>query len=207
MPPYPCLRTSFPTGVPGLDRILGGGLEVDALTEFYGEGGSGKTVACLQATVRVTEQPAWVVYVDTEGVSAARLEAIAGLGAMRSSPVSSSLPPRTFVNRRGRSARPAFWLGAMRGGSGSSSSIRRPCTYRLAIGENDESGRAELARQLADLLATSLDRAIPVLFTNQVWRNVQDGRLEPLGGTFVSHVAKTIVRFDREEGPNVGSRS
>ncbi|MGA7923234.1 MAG: hypothetical protein WCA77_04585, partial [Thermoplasmata archaeon] len=51
------------------------------------------------------------------------------------------------------------------------------------------------------LLATSLDRAIPVLFTNQVWRNVQDGRLEPLGGTFVSHVAKTIVRFDREEGP------
>jgi DNA repair protein RadB len=41
---------------------------------------------------------------------------------------------------------------------------------------------------------------IPVLFTNQVWRNVRDGTLEPLGGSFVNHVAKTVLRFERLTG-------
>ncbi|MGA7923951.1 MAG: AAA family ATPase, partial [Thermoplasmata archaeon] len=146
-----------PTGVPGLDRILGGGLEADALTEFYGEGGSGKTVACLQATVRVTEQPAWVVYVDTEGVSAARLEAISG--ARRDEVLARLLlaTPKD-LRQQTRAVRSACILAR--------SDARRvglivldsaTLYYRLAVGEdNDESGRAELARQLADLLATSL---------------------------------------------------
>lgn len=190
-----------PTGVPGLDQILGGGLEPDGLTEFYGEGGTGKTVACLQATVHVAERPAWVAYVDTEGVSVARLEAITG---DRRDEVLEHLLLATpkDLTQQTRAVRSASLLAR---------SDARPVGlivldsatlyYRLAVGEdNDETGRAELARQLATLLATSLERAIPVIFTNQVWRNVQDGRLEPLGGTFVNHVAKTIVRFDRLEG-------
>ncbi len=185
----------------GLDKILGGGLEPDGLTEFYGEGGSGKTIACHQATVRVTDRPAWVAYVDTEGVSVDRLEAVSG---DRRDQVLEHLLLATpkDLSHQTRAVRSACILAR---------SDARPIGlivldsatlyYRLAVGEeNDEVGRAELAHQLADLLSTSLERGIPVIFTNQVWRNVQDGRLEPLGGTFVNHVAKTIVRFDREEG-------
>jgi len=40
-----------------------------------------------------------------------------------------------------------------------------------------------------------------VLLTNQVWRNPRDGVLEPLGGSFLNHAAKTILRFDRRDGP------
>ncbi len=39
-----------------------------------------------------------------------------------------------------------------------------------------------------------------MVFTNQVWRNQRDGQLEPLGGSFVNHVAKTILRIDRLPG-------
>ena len=34
----------LPTGVASVDRLLGGGLETDGVTELYGEGGSGKTI-------------------------------------------------------------------------------------------------------------------------------------------------------------------
>jgi DNA repair protein RadB len=33
-----------------------------------------------------------------------------------------------------------------------------------------------------------------------VWRNQRDGQLEALGGSFVNHAAKTILRIDRLPG-------
>ena len=73
--------------------------------------------------------------------------------------------------------------------------------YRLSLStpEEDE-GRLALGAELADLLVTALHAHIPVLFTNQVWRRPSDGSLEPLGGSFVNHLAKTIVRLDRMSG-------
>ena len=38
------------------------------------------------------------------------------------------------------------------------------------------------------------------MITNQVWRNLSAGTLEPLGGSFLNHAAKTILRFDRLAG-------
>ncbi len=42
------------TGSKGLDSLLGGGVETQAITEFYGEFGSGKSQLCFQAAVNVT---------------------------------------------------------------------------------------------------------------------------------------------------------
>ena len=66
------------TGVPSVDRLLGGGLETDSLTEIYGEGGSGKTLFCLGVAHRIAREGRWVFYIDTEGLSVDRLGAIAG---------------------------------------------------------------------------------------------------------------------------------
>src|SRR5579859_2702043 len=68
----------LPTGLPALDELLGGGLDTDAVTEVYGEGGTGKTILCLQVAARVAMEGKWVVYIDTEGLSVDKLEAIAG---------------------------------------------------------------------------------------------------------------------------------
>ncbi|MEM2115803.1 MAG: DNA repair and recombination protein RadA [Candidatus Woesearchaeota archaeon] len=56
------------TGCKALDDLLGGGFETGAITEAYGEFGSGKTQIGLTLAVRtiVLEPDAKVVYIDTE---------------------------------------------------------------------------------------------------------------------------------------------
>ena len=57
-----------PTGIKGLDELLGGGIESQAITEFYGSFGSGKSqlahMACVQALKQFPDKK--VVYIDTE---------------------------------------------------------------------------------------------------------------------------------------------
>jgi DNA repair protein RadA len=61
------------TGSKNLDKLLGGGIETQALTEFIGEYGSGKTQACLMLSIMCqlpTEKGGLggnAVYLDTEG--------------------------------------------------------------------------------------------------------------------------------------------
>lgn len=59
-------------GSKNLDRLLGGGIETGAITEFYGEFGSGKTQIChtLAVTVQLPKEKegleAGAIYIDTE---------------------------------------------------------------------------------------------------------------------------------------------
>jgi DNA repair protein RadA len=61
------------TGSKNLDKLLGGGIETQALTEFIGEFGSGKTQACLMFSIMCQLPPEKgglggnAVYIDTEG--------------------------------------------------------------------------------------------------------------------------------------------
>ncbi|MEM0216683.1 MAG: DNA repair and recombination protein RadA [Candidatus Bathyarchaeia archaeon] len=60
------------TGSKALDKLLGGGLETQAITEFYGEYGSGKSQICHQLCVNVQLPPekgglgGAALYIDTE---------------------------------------------------------------------------------------------------------------------------------------------
>ncbi|HDI06941.1 MAG TPA: DNA repair and recombination protein RadA, partial [Candidatus Bathyarchaeota archaeon] len=60
------------TGSKALDRLLDGGLETQAITEFYGEYGSGKSQICHQLCVNVQLPPergglnGGALYIDTE---------------------------------------------------------------------------------------------------------------------------------------------
>lgn len=189
------------TGVPPVDRLLGGGLEPDGITELYGEGGTGKSLLCLEATKQVARQGRWVFYVDTEGLSVGRLEAIAGADL---SPILGHLllsTPKDLA-AQGKAVSTACTL-AREGKRPVGLLVLDSATlyYRLTLGtaEEDEA-RTQLERQLADLLSTALAVEIPVLITNQVWRSVNEGTLEPIGGTFVSHVAKTILKLERLPG-------
>lgn len=78
-------RKKITTGMTGLDRLLGGGIETGVITEFYGAFKSGKTQLCHQLSVIVQlpesqgglgKNCAWI---DTEGTwYAQRPKAIAG---------------------------------------------------------------------------------------------------------------------------------
>ncbi len=192
----------LPTGIASVDELLGGGLEPDGLTELYGEGGSGKTLFCLQVATRVALADRWVLYVDTEGVSVDRLEAISRGHTDQVLRRLLLSTPRD-LEEQGRAVAKACEL-AREGRRPVGLLVLDSATFHyrltLASGSEDE-GRQSLGFQLADLLTTSLLTQVPVLFTNQVWRNQRDGTLEPLGGSFVNHAAKTILRFDRLSGP------
>ena len=189
------------TGIPSVDRLLGGGLETDSLTEIYGEGGSGKSLFCLHVAHRVAQEGRWVFYIDTEGVSVDRLRAIAGENLDRilkrfllSTPSNLEEQGRAIATacalaREGR--RP---VGLIVADSGTA-------YYRLSLsGADEDDARQTLSLAVAELVATALTAHLPVLFTNQVWRSVREGTLEPLGGSFLNHAAKTILRFDRLSG-------
>jgi DNA repair protein RadB len=190
------------TGVGALDALLAGGLEPDGLTEIYGEGGSAKTILCLQVATHVALSGKWVFYIDTEGVSVDRLEAIAG---KRLSEVLRRLLVSTPKNldEQTKAVETAGQL-ARDGKRPVGLIVLDSATlhYRLSLSRNEEDeGRQALGLELADLLSTSLTAHVPVVFTNQVWRDPTSGRLEPLGGTFVNHVAKTIIWVERLAGP------
>ncbi|MGP8078550.1 MAG: DNA repair and recombination protein RadB [Thermoplasmata archaeon] len=191
----------LPTGIASVDRLLGGGLETDCLTEIYGEGGSGKTLFCLEVALRVARQNRWVFYVDTEGVSVDRLRAMAGDDFERILKRFLLSTPKD-LEQQGRAVATACAL-AREG--------KRPVGlivvdsgtffYRLSLSEPDEDdARQTLALSVADLVATAFRVGVPTILTNQVWRSMRDGTLEPLGGSFLNHAAKTILRFDRLPG-------
>ncbi len=190
------------TGVASVDRLLGGGLEADCVTEIYGEGGSGKTLFCLEVATRVAREGRWVFYIDTEGVSVDRLRAMAGDDLERILKRFLLSTPKS-LEEQGRAVATACAL-AREGKRPVGLVVVDSATfyYRLSLsGSDEDDARQALSLELADLVVTALAAHVPVLITNQVWRNVRDGTLEPLGGSFVNHAAKTILRLDRLPGP------
>lgn len=192
----------LPTGVPSVDRLLGGGLEPDSVTEVYGEGGSGKTLFCLEVAYRVAREGRWVFYIDTEGVSVDRLRALAGDSLERILKRFLLSTPKN-LEEQGRAVATASAL-AREGKRPVGLIVVDSATfyYRLSLsGADEDDARQALSLELADLVSAALRATVPVVITNQVWRNVRDGTLEPLGGSFLNHAAKTILRFDRLTGP------
>lgn len=191
----------LPTGIASVDRLLGGGLETDGLTELYGEGGSGKTLFCLEVAARVARAGRWVFYIDTEGVSLERLRQLGG-GDGTSILEHVLLTAPKDLEQQSRAVSTACRL-ARDGRREVGLLVLDSATnfYRVALASPDEDdAREALAQELAELVSASRSRGAPVLLTNQVWRSVKDGQLEPLGGSFLNHVAKTILRFER--GPS-----
>jgi len=192
----------LPSGIASVDRLLGGGLESDSVTEIYGEGGSGKTLFCLEVALRVARAGRWVFYIDTEGVSADRLRAIAGDDLERILKRLLLSTPKS-LEEQGRAVATACAL-ARDGKRPVGLLVVDSATfyYRLSLsGADEDDARQALSLELADLVVTALEAHVPVLVTNQVWRNPREGTLEPLGGSFLNHAAKTILRFDRLAGP------
>lgn len=189
------------TGIPSVDRLMGGGLEVDSLTEIYGEGGSGKTLFCLHVAHRVAREGRWVFYIDTEGVSVDRLRSIAGDELDRilkrlllSTPSNLEEQGRAIATACALTREGKRPVGLIVVDSGTA-------YYRLSLsGADEDDARQTLSLAVAELVATALASHVAVLFTNQVWRSVREGTLEPLGGSFLNHAAKTILRFDRLPG-------
>lgn len=175
-----------------LDALLDGGLEADAITLVFGEGGSGKTNLALQCARSATRAGKRVAYVDTEGVSSKRLEQVFAVGPdglderlLFFTPFSIQEQERLL-----RNATVAPELGLL-----VVDSINMH--YRLHL--DDENGEREAARslykQLHQLTNFARQKQVPVLITGQVYGG--EDATQPFARRTMEHLVKALVRFEK----------
>lgn len=186
-----------PLGVPSLDALLGGGVESGALTEFFGEAGTGKTNLCLQLAVNVARENKKVLYIDTEGVSLERLSQIAGPDAKRVRQNVLFFEPFSLREQEAVSEKVAR-LAAATPEVGLIVLDSATLHYRVGLGKGEEvRDRRSLAAQVSNLVGLARKRDLPVVITNQVYTNVETDLLEPVGGNLLRHLSKAVVRLDK----------
>lgn len=188
------------TGTRALDELLDGGLEDDAITLVFGEGGSGKTNLALQCARGAIADGKRVAYVDTEGVSATRLRQVfADCEGFEEKLLFFS--PFT-IQEQERFVKKATLLPDL--GLIVIDSINMH--YRLFIDGGDDMEKEasrSLYGQLHHLTQFARQRNVPVLVTGQVYGG-EDNTL-PFARRTMEHMVKAMVRFGKR--PNGGRRA
>ncbi|KAG2378084.1 hypothetical protein C9374_008706 [Naegleria lovaniensis] len=210
--------TKVSTGSKELDKLLGGGIESNSLTEIFGEFRTGKTQLCH--TLAVTCQlplengggEGKALYIDTEGTfRPERLEPIAERFGLKYSEVLDNV---TFARAYSSDHQEKLLqeAGKLLAESHYAVIIVDSCT---GLYRSEFSGRGELnARQirLSAFLKTLLKLAdefhVAVVVTNQVVAQVDGGAafagaanaLKPIGGHIMAHMATTRLFLRKGKG-------
>lgn len=184
------------SGNPALDRMLGGGLELGTITQFYGGPASGKSTLCMVAAVSCLRSGSTVVFIDSEGFSRERFRQVAGSDT-------GSVVDRLFLYE------PVDFeqQGSMITDADKVIREHKPglvvldsatALYRTDL-EKGRDAMQMLTRQMLQLLGYAKKYALPVLVTNQVYMDTTRNTFAGLGGTSLEHISKAIVRLERLE--------
>jgi DNA repair protein RadB len=180
----------LPTGCEPLDKLLKGGIECGAITQFYGEPGSGKTNVCLQLACSCVKNGLRVAYVDSEGVSMERLEQIGGPSFNYADILFSKPYSLEEQEKLVRNAVRLQGLGLI--------IVDTINMYmRLRYHESPDDYIVPVLRQLEMLSIAAQKNDYPVVITSQVYQSKDDGEIKAFGGLHMAYTSKTIVRFDR----------
>jgi DNA repair protein RadB len=179
-----------------LDQLLGGGLEVRTITQFYGEPASGKSTLCMIAAVASLRAGQTVVFIDSEGFSIERFRQIAGNDTEKIADHLFLFEPIDFEQQGMMIAEAEKILKGHKPGLLVMDSA-------TALYRNDlERGRDSiqmLTRQMIHLLGYSKRYDIPVIVTNQVYMDTVKNTFLGLGGTALEHISKVIIRLEKTD--------
>jgi len=179
-----------------LDQLLGGGLEVRTITQFYGEPASGKSTLCMIAAVASLRAGQTVVFIDSEGFSIERFRQIAGNDTEKIADRLFLFEPIDFEQQGIMIAEAEKILKGHKSGLLVMDSA-------TALYRNDlERGRDSiqmLTRQMIHLLGYSKRYDIPVIVTNQVYMDTVKNTFLGLGGTALEHISKVIIRLEKTD--------
>ena len=172
--------------------MLDGGVESQAITEVFGEAGTGKTNFCLQAARECANLGNKVVFIDSEGVSIERLQQmcidynfkkilskITFLNPTSLEDQEKLIQGTTKVNNLGLIVIDTFNL-----------------FHRIKLEEDDKSANRILNRQITDLQLIARKKDVPVIISGQVY-TAENGEIKPFAGRGIEHMAKTIIRLDK----------
>lgn len=202
------------TGSVELDNLLGGGVETQSITEFFGQFGSGKTQIALQLSVNVQLPPekgglnGTAIYIDTEGTF--RPERIMQLAAAKNLDPKQTLK-NIYVARAYNSDHQMLLAEK-------AAEIAEEKNAKLVVIDSltshfraDYSGRGELTprqqklnRHLHDLQRNLADlHNLAVVVTNQVLSNpglLFGDPTTPAGGNIVAHLSTYRVYLRKSKG-------
>jgi DNA repair protein RadB len=184
------------SGNSAMDQLLGGGLEVRTITQFYGEPASGKSTICMIAAVTSLRAGETVVFIDSEGFSIERFRQIAGTDTEKIAERLFLFEPIDFEQQ-----------GIMIAEAEKILKVHKPGLLVMdsatALYRNDlERGRDSiqmLTRQMIHLLGYSKRYDIPVIVTNQVYMDTVKNTFLGLGGTALEHISKVIIRLEKTD--------
>ena len=180
----------FPTGCKAIDDLLGGGIEVGAVTLLYGEAGCGKTNICLQLSYRVALEGKKVAFVDTEGLSYDR-----GMQIFKDEVLLKNVLLFNVHSFQEQSDR-VDQIARMAASGVLGMVVVDSLTMFYRLNYDDMGMRNDFVRQTETLLNIARQYEIPVVITSQVYTNISTGSVEFLGGHAMHHNAKTIIRLD-----------
>lgn len=180
------------TGSGALDELLSGGVETGAVTQIFGEGGSGKTNLAIQFAEEAA-RCGKVAFIDTEGFPVERYEQVVG-GPEVIAEELLLYEPKTLEEQH--SAVKDVDRIADRAELSAVVVDSVAPFYRVRLGE-DLDVRRDLSSQLTFLTGVSREHELAVLVTNQVYTDVETGEKRPLGGNMMNHLSKTIVKLEK----------
>ncbi|HLF16291.1 MAG TPA: DNA repair and recombination protein RadB [Candidatus Thermoplasmatota archaeon] len=187
----------LPTACASLDALLDGGLERDAITLVFGEGGSGKTNLALQCAREVARSGGRVGYIDTEGVSAVRLKQVfEGAEGTSSATLASRLLFFTpySIEEQERMVQNAVRIPEL--GLVVVDSINMHYRLHIDAGEDMEKEAARsLYKQLHLLTGFARQHRVPILVTGQVYGG--EDATQPFARRVMEHLVKALVRFEK----------
>ncbi len=181
-----------------LDHLLGGGLEVRTITQFYGEPASGKSTISMIAAVTCLRAGHTVVFIDSEGFSIERFRQIAGTDTEKIAERLFLFEPLDFEHQGAMIAEAEKVLKTQKPGLLVMDSAT--ALYRTDLEKGRDSIQM-LTRQMIQLLGYSKRYEIPVIITNQVYMDTQKNTYFGLGGTALEHISKVIVRLEKTDSP------
>jgi len=182
-----------------IDELMGGGFEAGAITEIYGEAGSGKTNMCLQLAKHVLKEGKKVIYIDTEGLSKDRMAQIFGGDFDRLVKNMLIFEPYNFEEQE-IIVDKAVALATKNDDIGLVVLDSATCHYRIELAkEHERTERRSFIHQITALLKLCRHRMIPVILTSQVYTDLDKGVFRPLGGHMLRHNAKIIMHLEKDE--------
>jgi len=179
-----------------LDKILGGGIEINTITNVYGPAGSGKTNIMLLTSLVASEKKE-VIYIDTEGsFSMERFTQIGGteknLKNIKFLEIHSWKEQDEKISKLEKTISKNVGLIVI-------DSI--VALYRLELDqENFQKVNRQLATQYSVLSRISRKYNIPVLVTNQVYGSGEETELT--SKAIAKYWSKVLVELKKTEKEN-----
>ena len=195
----------IPTGCGPVDDLLGGGFERGAVTQVYGPPAAGKTNVVLSAAMEAANAGASTLFIDTEGVSADRMEQLARAHAGPDQTV-DDLAGRVIISEALSFDQQSEAVQDAADVAGEVDLVVLDSAtgfYRLERTEQAE-GEAlrAVARQVTHLLSLARRHDLAVALTNQVFTDPESDAARALGGHTLDHWTAVILRLDRFRGGN-----